>query len=59
MVLCRTVSTKYVGVVDFAEKVEGFVAAAEDWQRRLAGAPAHEPAAPLAAAPTMHHFMRA
>ena len=43
VVLCRTVTTKHVGVNEFASKVESFVAAAEDWQRRLGGAVAQEP----------------
>jgi hypothetical protein len=60
ILLCRTVFSELVTAQAFSAQVEAFVAAAEDWQRRVAGMPvaggaeAGAPAAPR----MMEHFLR-
>jgi hypothetical protein len=60
VVLCRTVVTELTSSSMFTSLVEGFVAAAEDWQGRLTRAPDVAPhaAAPLTAPWMMEHFRR-
>lgn len=45
VLLCRTVTTRYLGLNEFAATVESFVAAAEAWQGRLRDASWQEPGA--------------
>ena len=60
VVLCRTIITAQASAPVFSSQVEAFVAAAEDWQGRLASAPPSDaPSAPQAMAPRMmEHFLR-
>lgn len=60
IVLCRTIITAQASGPAFSSLVEAFVAAAEDWQGRLASAPASDaPSVHQSMAPQMmEHFLR-
>jgi hypothetical protein len=62
VVLCRTVATEHAAAHAFTAEIEAFVAAAEDWKRRLESAPEEPKVQPSRAsfpAPQMmDHFLR-
>ncbi|HTH80059.1 MAG TPA: type III secretion system chaperone [Ramlibacter sp.] len=59
VVLCRTISADLATAPAFIAEVEAFVAAAEDWQARLAGPGiANSTLARAPASPMMDHFLR-
>jgi hypothetical protein len=59
VVLCRTFVAESTSAHSFASDVEAFVAAAEDWQARIAGSASDAPvAASLAAPGLLNHFLR-
>jgi hypothetical protein len=62
VVLCRCVATQHAVAHEFASEIEAFVAAAEHWKGRLAGAlgdsPVDDRAASFPAPRMIEHFLR-